>query len=180
VRQQETSLREYARAIRDPDDAIGTIQQFTALGMFEPPESLTRGVAPRGDVRDFFQVSFTPDSVTEVKSPGGKTGIFLTGTKIIDYARLLKLFPEYEGQLGNYQEQSRLQDQIIDKLHAQIEVKSAQVTNLEERNTTERERSEIYKTMAEINKEGFWDKFMKHAALPVGLVVGLLVGAAVN
>ena len=61
-----------------------------------------------------------------------------------------------------------------------MQIKDAKIQILETMNQAEKDRSEIYRTIAEVRKEGFFDKFMRRAALPVGLVVGLLVGAAIN
>ena len=179
MREQASSLEQLSSLYQSDLAAIASLRDVTRLPATPATDVATRSLGTRGNA-DFFEIRFTPDSVTEVKDSAGATGVLLTGTKIIDYARLLKLRPEYEGQIENYKAQSRLQDQLIDKLQAQIEIKNAQVENLQLQKETERERADIYKTMAEVNKEGFFDKFMRRAALPIGLVVGLVVGAAVN
>ncbi|MGH9463826.1 MAG: hypothetical protein ACRD1X_21695 [Vicinamibacteria bacterium] len=134
------------------------------------------------DVDDFFRVDFSLalDSITKVKDQSGTIGLILTGTKISGYAQNLKLIPAYERQIASYKAETALHDQLTAGYEATLQVNHQRIQILETLNEAEKERAEIYKTIAEARKEDFFDRFMRKAALPVGLVVGLLVGAAIN
>jgi hypothetical protein len=120
------------------------------------------------------------DGVTQLRDSSDRRAVALTGSKIVDYARTLKLFPAYEKQLENYRAQTVLFDKLVAEYDATLEVKDAKIEILETTVDAERERSELFKTMADAREEGFFDSFLRKAGLVVGFAAGVAVGVLAN
>jgi hypothetical protein len=161
-------LRLESRSIGDPAEAVDALAELSDLR--------TRGADA------FFRVDFEfpIDGVTQLRDSGDRRAVALTGSKIVDYARTLKLFPEYEKQLENYRAQTVLFDKLVAEYDATLEVKDAKIEILETTVDAERERSELFKTMADTRKEGFFDSFLRKAGLIVGFAAGVAVGVLAN
>lgn len=176
-----TSIEEAKRLLRQTDElrlesrSIGdTAEAVEALAPLSNVR--TRGVDP------FFRVDFElpVDGVTQLRDVSDRRAVALTGSKIVDYARHLKLFPEYEKQLENYRAQTVLFDKLIAEYDGTLEVKDAKIEILETTVAAERERSELFKTMADARKERFFDSFLRKAGLVVGFAAGVAVGVLVH
>ncbi len=130
----------------------------------------------------FFRVDFEfpLDAVTEVRDRNDGRALALTGSKIVDYARTLRLFPEYEKQLENYRAQTALFDKLISEFDATLAVKDAKIENLQTTAEAHRERAEIFETMADAQKESSFDSFLRKAGLIVGFAAGVAVGVLAN
>jgi len=69
---------------------------------------------------------------------------------------------------------------LVAEYDATLEVKDAKIEILETTVDAERERSELFKTMADTRKEGFFDSFLRKAGLIVGFAAGVAVGVLAN
>jgi len=161
-------LRLESRSIGDPAEAVEALAGISDVR--------TRGADA------FFRVDFEfpIDGITQLRDPNDRRAVALSGGKIVDYARNLKLFPEYEKQLENYRAQTVLFDKLVAEYDATLEVKDAKIEILETTVDAERERSELFKTMADARKEGFFDSFLRKAGLIVGFAAGVAVGVLAN
>jgi len=161
-------LRLESRSIGDPAEAVDALAEVSDVR--------TRGADA------FFRVNFEfpMDGVTQLRDSSDRRAVALTGSKIVDYARTLKLFPAYEKQLENYRAQTVLFDKLVAEYDATLEVKDAKIEILETTVDAERERSELFKTMADAREEGFFDSFLRKAGLVVGFAAGVAVGVLAN
>lgn len=170
-------LRLESRSIGDPDEALLALSGLTDIR--------TRDITTRGAERaadPFFRVDFEfpSDAVFKLQDASERKAVALTGSKIVDYARTLKLFPEYEKQLENYRTQTALFERLAAEHGATIQLKDAKIEILESRVGAERERADLFKTMADARKEGFFDSFLRKAGLIVGFAAGVAVGVLAN
>ncbi len=172
------SLERSKQALREVDELW---LESRAIG---DPEAALEGLA---DVRTrgadaFFRVDFEfpIDGVTQLRDSNDRRAVALTGAKIVDYARNLKLFPEYEKQIESYRAQTVLFDKLVAEYDATLQVKDAKIQILETTVEAERERAELFKTIAEVRKESFFDSFLRRAGLIVGFAAGVAVGVLAN
>lgn len=123
----------------------------------------------------------TPDATMRVRDSNNTLGLILTGKWISDYARLIKLEPEYQKTLASYRSQADLQKQLVTELEGVIGVKDKKVETLNEVRTALQERGDIYKRLAEVKGESFLERIMRKLAFPAGIAVGFVAGVvAVN
>jgi hypothetical protein len=142
--------------------------------------------APRG-ARDTpaspatFRVSFPLESneARRIQDPNNTDGLILTGTKLTDYAKLLLLEPEYELTLASYRQQTQLHEQLVSVYADALQVKDKKVAVLLELVTAHEQRAKLYKTMADIQRESWLDRFFHKIAFPAGITIGVFVGSMV-
>ena len=136
---------------------------------------------PSRDAGGFFAVDFTlePDSSLRVKDSNGTVGLVLTGKWISDYARHVKLVPEYERLLEAHRKQAELNGQLVSELEGALEIKDQKIGVLVEIRDAERARADLYKTIAEVKGESLLEKIWKKLAFPAGLAIGVAVGVVV-
>jgi hypothetical protein len=170
-------LRVESRSIGDPVEALDALSSLTDV---RSPDVATRGTERAAD--PFFRVNFefANDAVMKLRDTSDRPAVALTGSKIVDYARHLKLFPEFEKQLENYRTQTALFEKLVAEYDATIQVKDAKIEILETRVEAEHDRAELFKTMADARKEGFFDSFLRKAGLIVGFAAGVAVGVLAN
>lgn len=167
-------LRLESRSIGDPAEAVEALS-----ALFDLADLADVGTR---DVAAFFRVDFefSIDGVTQLRDANDRRAVALSGTKIVDYARNIKLFPEYEKQLENYRAQTVLFDKLVAEYDATLEVKDAKIEILETTVEAEHGRAELFKSMADARKEGFFDSFLRKAGLIVGFAAGVAVGVLAN
>lgn len=146
------------------------------------PRSTARGLdtpaAPEVLSLDFI---LTPDATMRVRDNNNALGLILTGKWISDYARLIKLEPEYQKTLAGYRSQAELHQQLIAEFEGVIGVKDKKIEALNEMRTALQERGDLYKKLADVKGESFLERVMKKLAFPAGIAVGFVAGvAAVN
>lgn len=170
-------LRVESRSIGDPTEALDAISNLTDV---RTPDVTARGTERAADA--FFRVNFefANDAVMKLRDTNERQAVALTGSKIVDYARNLKLFPEFEKQLENYRAQTVLFDELVSKYDTTIVLKDKEIELLGETVKAHQERAEVFKTMADARKEGFFDSFLRKAGLIVGFAAGVAVGVLAN
>ena len=117
-----------------------------------------------------------PDATQRIVDNNDMTGLILTGKWIVDYARMIKLVPEYEKTLASYKSQTQIQGQLITELEGVIGVKDQKNEILQEIADSQQKRGDLYKTMAEIHKESWYEKLFRKVAFPLGLTLGAYLG----
>ena len=140
-----------------------------------------RGGASRGDNPPVFRVSFSlePDEARQVQDPRDTRGLILTGKWLQDYATLIRLQPEYEAAIAAYKTQATLHEQVESAYADALVVKDKKDTVLKEMLTAQENRAILYKTMADIERESWLDRFFHKIAFPAGVTIGLFVGSYV-
>jgi len=124
-------------------------------------------------------LSLMPDATTRVVDDNGTLGLVLTGKWITDYARLIKLAPEYEKTLAGYRSQAELQKQLTAELEGVIGVKDKKIEVLNEMRDALQKRGDLYKDLADAERDSIFEKALHKLAFPAGIALGLVVGAAV-
>ncbi|HEY5564686.1 MAG TPA: hypothetical protein VIL33_03785, partial [Rhodothermia bacterium] len=150
---------------------------------FIDPQGVDRG--PTTTTRDVpeapIPVSLTlpEDGTLTIQDELGALGVVLTGKWIEDYARLIKLQPEYERTLAAYREQAELFDQLVAHHEAALLVKDEKVVLLEELVQKQEERGDLYKDLADVRRGSWFTRFAREVAFEAGVVVGLVAGVIV-
>jgi len=149
---------------------------------FVDPQGVDRGPTTTRDVPEApIPVSLTlpEDGTLTIQDELGALGIVLTGKWIEDYARLIKLQPEYERTLAAYREQAELFDQLVARHEAALLVKDEKVVLLEELVQKQEERGNLYKDLADVRRGSWFMRFAREIAFEAGVVVGLVAGVIV-
>jgi len=149
---------------------------------FVDPQGVDRGPTTTRDVPEApIPVSLTlpEDGTLTIQDEIGALGIVLTGKWIEDYARLIKLQPEYERTLAAYREQAELFDQLVARHEAALQVKDQKVVLLEELVQKQEERGNLYKELADVRRGSWFTRFAREVAFEAGVVVGLVAGVIV-
>ena len=175
--QQIERSEERLRMLRGRGDEFGPFV-FDVIRARHAAVGTARGVNDNPIIERVI-LTLKPDEARRVQDPNNTDGLILTGKWLQDYARLIRLEPEYESVLASYQEQARLHEQLDTVLTAALNVKDKKVAVLQEMVAAQERRGDLYKTMAEIEQESWLDKFFHKIAFPAGITVGLLVGALV-
>jgi len=143
------------------------------------PRPRSRGAAPGAAEPALIELALTPDATMRVRDPNNTAGLILTGKWISDYARLIKLEPEYEKTLAGYRSQAELQKQLMAEMEGALEVKDKKIEVLSEMREALQKRGDLYKDLYAINRDSFFEKALRKLAFPAGVTVGLIVGAAI-
>ena len=125
-------------------------------------------------------LTLAPDATMRIVDEEGTRGLILTGKWITDYARLIKLAPEYEKTLAGYRSQAELQKQLTAELEGVIGVKDKKIEVLGEMRDALQKRGDLYKEIADAKGENVFEKVLKKLAFPAGLAIGLAVGASLS
>ena len=123
-----------------------------------------------------INMELRPDATLRVIDNNDLPGLVLTGKWIIDYARMIKLVPEYEKTLASYKSQTEIQQQLVTELEGVIGVKDKKIDILNEIAGAHEKRGNLYKTMAEIESDPWYEKVFRKMAFPLGLTVGAYLG----
>lgn len=144
------------------------------------PRPRSRGAATGATAEPApIELALMPDATMRVRDPNNTTGLILTGKWISDYARLIKLEPEYEKTLAGYRSQAELQKQLVAEMEGALEVKDKKIEVLAEMRDALQKRGDLYKDLYAINRDSFFEKALRKLAFPAGVTVGLVVGAAI-
>lgn len=143
--------------------------------------TLGRGTRSRGARTlntSYLEVSIgLPENDTQrIVDPNQRKGLVLTGTRILHYAKLIKLEPLYETTLASYSAQAKLQQQLIAEYEGALRIKDQKVVVLNEIIEAHEQRADLYKQIAEVQENAVWERAIRKLAFPVGITVGLLAG----
>jgi hypothetical protein len=140
----------------------------------------TRGVvALSASAVPMIDLELQPDATMRVIGRNDLTGLILTGKWIVDYARMIKLVPEYEKTLASYKSQAEIQQQLITELEGMIGVKDKKIETLADIADSQQRRGDLYKTMAEIESIPWYEKLFRKIAFPLGLTIGAYLGVKI-
>ena len=147
-------------------------------GRFTTPG--VRDLTPAG-MRDIpvINIALRPDATMRVRDTNNNIGLILTGKWIKDYARMIKIVPEYEKTLASYRSQADVHKQLIAELEGMIGVKDKKINILEEMQTAQKDRANLYKLMAEAKSTPWYEKIWNKLAFPVGLAAGTYLGVKI-
>lgn len=126
-----------------------------------------------------LNIPLTPDVTLKAMGTNQVPGFILTGKWISDYARMIKLQPEYEKTLAGYRSQVELQKQLVAELEGVIEVKDKKIQVLEEMNGSLEARGDMYKRITELQGDAWYTKMLRKLAFPAGLALGIFVGVEI-
>jgi hypothetical protein len=126
-----------------------------------------------------IDLELQPDATMRVIDRNELTGLILTGKWIVDYARMIKLVPEYEKTLASYKSQAEIQQQLVNELEGVIGVKDKKIETLVEIADSQQRRGDLYKTMAEIERVPWYEKLFRKIAFPLGLTIGAYLGVKI-
>jgi len=126
-----------------------------------------------------INLTLTPDATLKVRDRSNTVGLILTGKWITDYARLIQLVPEYEKTLAGYRSQAELQKQLIAEIEGVANIKDKKIEVLNEMREALQKRGDLYKDIAEVNKEPFFERVLRKLAFPAGITVGIVVGSVI-
>ncbi|HUF08596.1 MAG TPA: hypothetical protein VMO47_04700 [Rhodothermales bacterium] len=149
---------------------------------FVDPQGVDRGPTTTRDVPEApipVLLTLPEDGTLTIQDELGALGVVLTGKWIEDYARLIKLQPEYERTLAAYREQAELFDQLVARHEAALHLKDEKVVLLEELVQKQEERGDLYKDLAEVRRGSWFTRFAREIAFEAGVVVGLVAGVIV-
>ncbi len=149
---------------RNPDMRRVRTRDLSAMSATTPPR---------------INLELEPDATMRVRDANETTGLILTGKWIIDYAKMIKLVPEYEKTLASYKSQTGIQQQLITELEGIIGVKDKKIEILSEIAESQKQRAELFKTMAEIEKDPWYQKMLRKIAFPLGLTIGAYLGVKI-
>lgn|GEM_PF-1788327 len=172
--QRNEALLESARAAGDT--SLVTQLDLITSRPGAAPRPRTRGAAAEPAL---IELALTPDATMRVRDPNNTTGLILTGKWISDYARLIKLEPEFEKTLAGYRSQAELQKQLMAEMEGALEVKDRKIEVFAEMRDALQKRGDLYKELYAINRDSFLEKALRKLAFPAGVTVGLIVGAAI-
>ena len=173
VEQNEDRLRNVRGGSIAPSDAVGIFMQFGVSPT--PTRALNRTASTSGGA---LTVAFDlpPDATFQVTDTAGTVGVVLTGTWITDYARLIRLVPEYENTLESYRSQAALYEQLIDEYKGTLDIKNQALAVQEELSQKQKERGDLYQEIAKIHRGTWLERALRKVAFPAGLAVGLIAG----
>ena len=147
------------------------------------------GTVPRSRARGTLALSATPvpmidfelqpDATTRVIDRNEMTGLILTGKWIVDYAKMIKLMPEYEKTLASYKSQAEIQKQLLTELEGVIVLKDKRIEILTEIDDSRKARGDLYKNIAEIQEDSWYEKLFRKIAFPLGLTIGAYLGVKI-
>lgn len=144
------------------------------------PQSRIRGALALSALTvPVIDIELQPDATTRVIDRNEMTGLILTGKWIVDYARMIKLVPEYEKTLASYKSQTEIQKQLVTELEGVIGVKDKKIDILTDIAESQQKRGDLYKTMAEIEKVSWYEKLFRKIAFPLGLTLGAYLGVKI-
>ena len=147
------------------------------------------GTVPRSRTRDamasstspvpVIDIAVQPDATMRVIGRNDTIGLILTGKWIIDYAKMIKLMPEYEKTLASYKSQAEIQKQLITELEGIIVLKDKRIEILTEIDDSRKARGDLYKDIAEIQETPWHEKLFRKIAFPLGLTLGAYLGVKI-
>jgi len=144
------------------------------------PRVRTRGtVALSASAVPMIDLELQPDATMRVIDRNETTGLILTGKWIVDYAKMIKLMPEYEKTLASYKSQAEIQQQMITELEGIIVLKDKKIEILNEIDDSRKARGDLYKNIAEIQETPWHEKLFRKIAFPLGLTLGAYLGVKI-
>ena len=144
------------------------------------PRTRTRGTTTFGaSALPMLDIELQPDATHRILDRNEMTGLILTGKWIVDYARMIKLVPEYENTLASYKSQSEIQKQLITELEGIIVLKDKKIEILNEIDDSRKARGDLYKNIAEIQEDSWYEKLFRKVAFPLGLTLGAYLGVKI-
>ncbi len=177
VQRNEISLREAIDASDTTEAAsLKTITSYAGEVVLPRTRDI---VTAREPELPLINLTLNPDATMRVKDASNTMGLILTGKWITDYARLIKLEPEYEKTLASYRSQAELQVQLVTELEGVIGIKDKKIEILDEMQAAQARRGDLYKTMAEVNRVPWYEKVFHKLAFPVGLTLGTYLGVKI-
>jgi|GEM_PF-6693837 len=121
----------------------------------------------------------TPDVTETVKGSNGVAGFVLTGKWITEYAKYIKLVPQYEKTLASYRAQVDIQNQLQAEMTGAMAIKDQKVNILEDMNASYSQQADLYKKIANESDTKWYEKVLHKIAFPVGLAIGIIVGVEI-
>ena len=126
-----------------------------------------------------IDIELRPDATIRVIDSNKRTGLILTGKWIVDYAKMIKLMPEYEKTLASYKSQAEIQKQLVTELEGIIGLKDKKIEILNEIDDSRKARGDLYKNIAEIKETPWHEKLFRKLAFPLGLTIGAYLGVKI-
>ncbi len=144
------------------------------------PRSRVRGaLALSASAVPMINIELQPDATTRVIDRNEMTGLILTGKWIVDYAKMIRLMPEYEKTLASYKSQAEIKQQMITELEGIIVLKDKKIEILNEIDDSRKARGDLYKNIAEIQETPWHEKLFRKIAFPLGLTIGAYLGVKI-
>jgi len=176
VQDNQTALDSLRAAPRGSDEATDLDLITSQPGATASSRSRDVGAA-EAEVTD-LDFPLTPDATLRVRGSNAVVGLVLNGKWITDYARLIKLAPEYEKTLASYRSQAELHKQIVAELEGLVGIKDQKIAILNEKCEALEKRGDLYKKLYESSEGNFLGKIVRKLAFPAGLALGVFAGVA--
>lgn len=164
LRQNDEELRRMTAPLTTTDGAISSV-------------TTTR---TRDTERPRLNIPLTTDETVTVIGNNDVVGFVLTGKWITEYAKYIKLVPQYEKTLASYREQVDLQDQLAAEMQGALNVKDKKIAVLEEMNGSYQKQAELYKKIANEQSDKWYEKVLRRIAFPVSLAAGIIIGVEIG
>ncbi len=163
------------------EDTLGdSLMQALAARAGVVPRPRGREVLSTVRSGDTLDMSFPRDAAVSVLDRQSTKGMLLTGKWILDYAKMIKLGPEYEKTLASYRGALDIQKGLTAELEGVIGIKDKKIDVLQEMNNAQQKRGDLYKTLSEVNQESWFEQVLHKIAFPAGLAIGIVVGVVIT
>ena len=164
LKQNDEELRRMTAPLTTSDGAISAVTTIR-----------TRDVE-----RPILNIPLTTDETVTVVGNNNVVGFVLTGKWITEYAKYIKLVPQYEKTLASYREQVDLQDQLAAEMQGALNVKDKKIEVLVEMNDSYKRQAELYKKIADEQSDKWYEKVLRRIAFPVSLAAGIIIGVEIG
>jgi hypothetical protein len=161
------------------DSLMATLVSPPTVGTRARSRDVSPTVATVASGFTFATSLFQPDAAVSVLDAQSTRGLLLTGKWIVDYAKMIKLSPEYEKTLESYRTAFEIQKQLTTGLEGVIDIKDKKIGVLQEMNGALQRRGDLYKDLSEVNQDSWFEKVLHKIAFPAGLAVGVVVGVVI-
>lgn len=138
-----------------------------------------RALVEESDLFKPVNFRLKPSDKLLIKDPDEIPGVVLTGDFLIEYARFIVLVPKYRELHQRFQQMAGAQEKIIANYKELVEAKDLQVTLKDSTIARLKDINQLNEKLIDVYRPSALEKFWERVKFPLGMTVGVIVGAVV-